>query len=122
MQSDPRVFFASERTLLAWLRTGIAITGLGFVVSRFGLFLRLIAQQSLQTSAPQGMSHFLGIALIVIGSASMAVASVQHARFIQSLPQQGRPANYSWTWSVWFGAAMSLASIGLAAYLASGQS
>ena len=45
MASDPRVFFASERTLLAWVRTGIAIVGLGFLVSRFGLFLRLVAAQ-----------------------------------------------------------------------------
>ena len=42
---DPRIFFAAERTLLAWLRTGIAVIGLGFVVARFGLFLRLISQQ-----------------------------------------------------------------------------
>jgi putative membrane protein len=44
--SDPRVFFAAERTLLAWLRTGIAIVGLGFVVSRFGLFIHFMALQS----------------------------------------------------------------------------
>jgi uncharacterized membrane protein YidH (DUF202 family) len=31
---------ANERTFLAWLRTCIAIVGLGFVVARFGLFLR----------------------------------------------------------------------------------
>ena len=43
---DPRVFFASERTLLAWLRTGISIVGLGFIVARFGLFLRIAAAQS----------------------------------------------------------------------------
>lgn len=41
MSSDARIFFASERTLLAWLRTGIAIVGLGFLVSRFGLILRV---------------------------------------------------------------------------------
>jgi hypothetical protein len=28
-ESDPRVFFASKRTLLAWVRTGLAIIGLG---------------------------------------------------------------------------------------------
>ena len=25
--SDPRVFFAAERTLLAWIRTGLAASG-----------------------------------------------------------------------------------------------
>ncbi len=30
---DPRVYFAAERTLLAWIRTGITTIGLGFVVT-----------------------------------------------------------------------------------------
>ena len=37
---DPKDFMAAERTLLAWVRTGIALMGFGFVVARFGLFLR----------------------------------------------------------------------------------
>ncbi len=40
---DPRVRSAAERTLLAWMRTGLALMGFGFVVARFGLFLREIA-------------------------------------------------------------------------------
>ena len=43
MSNDPRVYFAAERTLLAWVRTGIAIMAMGFVSSRFGLFLALQA-------------------------------------------------------------------------------
>ncbi len=43
--SDPRVYFAAERTMLAWLRTGIAVMAFGFVVARFGLFLRLLRAQ-----------------------------------------------------------------------------
>ena len=39
-EPDPRVFFAAERTFLAWIRTGLALMGFGFVVARFGLFLR----------------------------------------------------------------------------------
>ena len=31
---------AVERTFLAWIRTGLAQTGFGFVVARFGLFLQ----------------------------------------------------------------------------------
>ena len=34
MLSDPRVFFAAERTLLAWVRTGLTIMAFGFVVAR----------------------------------------------------------------------------------------
>ena len=34
--NDPRVFFAAERTLLAWSRTSLTLMGFGFIV--FGLF------------------------------------------------------------------------------------
>ena len=37
---DLRIPLAAERTLLAWLRTGLAMMGFGFVVARFGIFLR----------------------------------------------------------------------------------
>ena len=33
-------YLAAERTLLAWIRTGLALMGFGFVVARFGLFLQ----------------------------------------------------------------------------------
>jgi uncharacterized membrane protein YidH (DUF202 family) len=39
--NDPRVFFAAERTLLAWTRTGITLMAFGFVIERFGLFLHM---------------------------------------------------------------------------------
>jgi len=38
-----REHLANERTLLAWVRTAVALMGLGFVVARFGLFLRQLA-------------------------------------------------------------------------------
>ena len=40
MEIDPRVLYAAERTLLAWIRTGLALMDFGFVVARFSLFLR----------------------------------------------------------------------------------
>ncbi|HTG58643.1 MAG TPA: DUF202 domain-containing protein, partial [Terriglobia bacterium] len=40
-------YLAAERTFLAWIRTGLALMGFGFVVARFGLFL-----QALQSGQP----------------------------------------------------------------------
>jgi putative membrane protein len=121
MQSDPRVFFASERTLLAWVRTGIAIVGLGFVVSRFGLFLRVLqlsAGPEPHLAGGHGYSNLLGIALVLLGTASMIIACIQHGRFIATLPEGDRPARYSRTWSLWLGGLVAVASMLLAAYLA----
>ena len=43
-EQDPRVYFAAERTFLAWIRTGLGLIGIGFAVSRFGLFSGNLAQ------------------------------------------------------------------------------
>ncbi len=57
---------ANERTYLAWVRTGIAIIALGFVVARFGLFLREISP--LASSVPSiHFSSILGVALVLVG-------------------------------------------------------
>jgi putative membrane protein len=91
------VFFASERTLLAWLRTGLTIIALGFVVSRFGLFVQLLAAQS-QGTAPARHSPLaagLGIAFVLVGTLTIVVAAVQHKRFIATLPQLDMPRAYS---------------------------
>lgn len=67
---------ANERTYLAWLRTGIAIIAFGFVLERFDIFLRTIAD-SLGQGAGGGFSHGgreAGAALIVAGLLTIASA------------------------------------------------
>jgi putative membrane protein len=41
--SRVRDHLANERTFLAWVRTGLGLIGLGFVLARMGLFLRQLA-------------------------------------------------------------------------------
>jgi len=64
---------ANERTLLAWLRTSIALMGFGLVVARFGLFLRtMIAMMPLadanELSSQSDRSHIIGAGMLLMGS------------------------------------------------------
>lgn len=90
--SDPRVYFAAERTMLAWLRTGITIMAFGFVVARFGLFLRLILAQTGEVPG-RGLSPFVGAALVVLGVVATAGGAVQFQRFCRTLTPAERPPN-----------------------------
>jgi putative membrane protein len=59
---------AAERTLLAWIRTGLALMGFGFIVTRFGLFLQELNEVRGARVDPYGLSLWLGTAFIAWGS------------------------------------------------------
>lgn len=87
---DPRVFFAAERTLLAWIRTGLTIIALGFVVARFGLFLALFSGQQ-TTADAHGWSSMLGVSLVIAGAVAMLGALHNHRSYLRQLPQHDIP-------------------------------
>lgn len=78
---DPRVYFAGERTFLAWIRTGLAMMGFGFVVARFGLFLREMAAARGEVVVGGGGSLWAGTALVVLGVIVNIYAAVAHHQF-----------------------------------------
>jgi uncharacterized protein (DUF302 family)/uncharacterized membrane protein YidH (DUF202 family) len=90
-------YLAAERTLLAWIRTGLALMGFGFVVARFGLFLQeLAAVGSVSSAQSYGLSLWFGTALIAVGVLVNLFAGWQHARLVKELdrggPTHARPA------------------------------
>ncbi len=77
-----RLHQANERTLLAWLRTGIALMAFGFAIARFGLFLRQLASVGgLVIHAPRSLgSAWLGTALVAIGMITSLLSTIRFGR------------------------------------------
>ncbi len=115
---DPRVYFAAERTLLAWIRTGLTTIGLGFVVAKFGLFLRYIAPHDTIQADKQGVSLLIGLIMVVLGAVTCLGAAVQFQRFVRTLSAQELPPRWSPAFAGWIAYAMAVGGLGLAIYLA----
>ena len=114
--NDPRVFFAAERTLLAWVRTALGLVGLGFVVARFGLFLQLVRPDV--SHAPPPWSGAVGVSLALLGAAAAAVASWQHRQFCRTLGPEEKPPHYRAGPALWLGFGVALAGAALAVVIA----
>jgi putative membrane protein len=116
---DPRVFFAAERTLLAWVRTGLTIMAFGFVVARFGLFLRLLAAQ--QGVAPMHSQHdvssVVGIALVIVGTACMILGAIQHRSYVSTLPPEDVPRTHDPVYPIMLSLFLAALGIVLAIFL-----
>jgi len=92
---DPRVYFAAERTFLAWIRTGLALMGFGFVVARFGLFLREMSAANPLVKS-YGFSLWVGTLMVLVGALMNIVAAVRHYLVVDLLNRGelpvGRPS------------------------------
>lgn len=87
---DPRVYFAAERTLLAWLRTGLAMMGFGFVVARFGLLLHELAHGQAVDNSHHTFSVWMGSGLVMMGAAVTLLSAWKHVQDVERLRDGGQ--------------------------------
>jgi len=81
-----RLHQANERTLLAWVRTGIALMAFGFAIARFGVFLRQVAALR-PAPLPQSSigSAWVGAALVALGMLANLLATLRFASIRRSI-------------------------------------
>jgi putative membrane protein len=117
-EQDPRVYFAAERTFLAWIRTGLGLMGIGFAVSRFGLFLRQLSLAETHTPVGNtGLSLWSGVALVLLGVIVTLTSILRHIQLIHQLSTgTWQPGKIS-SDAVILGLILAALGIGLAIYL-----
>jgi putative membrane protein len=113
---DPRVYLAAERTFLAWVRTSLALMGFGFVVARFGLFLREITPAAQAHGV--GFSLPIGIALIVLGIVVVVSSTFRYRRYIRSIDEGHFRAAFGSYFDITIAAVLAIIGITMAFYLA----
>jgi len=113
-------YLAAERTFLAWIRTGLALMGFGFVIARFGLFLEELRQvQGEHVATRRGLSPWFGTAVILLGVVVNGVAAWNHSRLVgrlnRGMPERIRASPLA----IVVALLLALIGLGLAVYLAS---
>jgi putative membrane protein len=117
-----RMILQLETSLLVWLRTSLSLMGFGFVIARFGLFLREIAQANQLIVHPYPwltrVNTFTGTGLIVLGIVVLLVAVRNHQQTMERLHRGELVFPSRWSVSVIVSLLLAALGMGLAIYLA----
>ena len=111
-------FLANERTFLAWIRTSIAVISLGFVVAKFGLWMRELSMHfgSHAQSSGNASSWYIGVAMLVLGGL-LAILAARRYHVVNRAIESGRvSADRDLVYLVT--AMVTLLSLGMTLYLA----
>jgi putative membrane protein len=85
---------ANERTLLAWLRTSIALSGLGLALAKAALSLRIWAHDESRAAVTIPDYHFtwqMGVLLVVLGGLAAVVGAVRTSIYARAIDPENKP-------------------------------
>jgi len=118
---DFKLVLQLETSLLGWLRTSLALMGFGFVIARFGLFLREIALASqLHLHSHPWLAKVntaSGTGLIILGIVVMLVAVRNHQQTLDQIQRGELKLPSRWSLSVILCLILCGLGMGIAIYL-----
>jgi putative membrane protein len=112
------VYFAAERTLMAWIRVALALMALGFVIDRFGLVVRqLMPELEAHVTLPI-FSFQVGIAFVILGILLNVAAGIRYLIFAIHYRREGRTEPGSGIFlGIFFMLFITIIGVGTAVYL-----
>lgn len=98
---DRRTAMAAERTLLAWIRTSMAMISFGFTIGRLGDALSSSKVHLLgRDTDVVGLAYFL----VVVGTVALIVAAIQYRRDMRLFDgRQGKPLDVTFIVAILLG-------------------
>jgi putative membrane protein len=107
---DPQVIFSAERSLLSWIRTGLAMMGLGFVVARFHLLIT-------GENAEMPFSIWIGSLLVFLGVGVNISASLKYSKRLKQIRENKFLDEGKWSFGRLIAVILALIGFIMAIYL-----
>jgi len=109
---DAAAIQANERTLLAWIRTGLSLTAFGFVIARLGVWIRIIGDSGKGIPG----AHWIGALFVVLGAALDGIGITRYVHFHRSFVRR-RPISINVTGVLTIAGAIALLGALLGAFV-----
>ena len=114
---DSKLRLGLETTLLAWVRTGLALMGFGFVLARFGLFLQELAAAGRVTPRQIHASLAFGVLLILLGVVVTLVSAGMHYPYLTRTRRGETDLPPTWRLGLALAVVMAVAGLAMAVLL-----
>ena len=88
-----REHLANERTLLSWIRLGLSAAAFGFVVARFGLYLRELAAHESRVAPGHG-AEIIGVSMVLLGMLSVVAGTLRYFRTEREIESRSYSPRY----------------------------
>jgi putative membrane protein len=117
-----RLMLQLETSLLIWLRTSLGLMGFGFIIARFGLFLREVSSASAvllhQPPWVPVVNSITGTGLIVLGIVVLLIAVRTHHQSVERVRRGELALPSKWSLSVILSLILAALGMGMAIYVA----